>query len=73
MNSNFYLPGNYTCIAKQFIRCTLHQLSSNEIFFQLFQCNFESKTLFYKLIIQINTLNLSFRRQNIRNNSKCIE
>lgn len=40
-NSNFYLPGNYTSIARQFLRCTLHQLVNNKIFYQLFQINFD--------------------------------
>jgi hypothetical protein len=42
VNSNFYLPGNYTSVAKQFLRCVLHQLINNKILFQLFQCDFES-------------------------------
>lgn len=42
-NYNYYLPGNYCSIAKQFLRCTLHQLVSNQIFFQLFQSRFESE------------------------------
>jgi len=40
-NNKFYLPGNYACIAKQLIRCSLYQLVSNEIFYQLFQTKFE--------------------------------
>ena len=43
VNTNFYLPGNYNSVAKQFIRCVLHQLVNNKILFQLFQCDFESK------------------------------
>jgi len=56
MNSNFYLPGNYTCIAKQFIRCSLHQLAGNEIFYQLFQSNFEGRILKTLLIVLHNSV-----------------
>jgi hypothetical protein len=42
-DSNFYFPGNYVSVAKQFLRCVFSQLVRNEIFFQLFQCEFESK------------------------------
>ena len=41
-NSNFYFPGNYVSVAKQFLRCVFSQLVRNEIFYQLFQCEFES-------------------------------
>jgi hypothetical protein len=40
--SNFYLPGNYASVARQFLRCVLHQFQNNEIFYQLFQSEFES-------------------------------
>jgi hypothetical protein len=40
---SFYLPGNYASVAKQFIRCVLHQFQNNEIFYQLFQSDFESE------------------------------
>ncbi len=53
-DSNFYFPGNYNSVAKQFLRCILHQLVRNEIFYQLFQCEFESMDLFETLA---NTLN----------------
>ena len=43
VNSTFYLPGNYTSIAKQFIRCLLQQLLSNKILYQLFQLDFDGK------------------------------
>jgi len=46
VNSNFYLPGNYSSISKQFLRCVLHQLAGNQIFFQLFQSEFESMSSF---------------------------
>lgn len=41
---NFYLPGNYASVAKQFIRCVLHQFQNNEIFYQLFQGEFDSSS-----------------------------
>ncbi|RWS14223.1 protein unc-79-like protein [Dinothrombium tinctorium] len=34
--SSIYIPGNASSIAKQFLRCALHQLSSNGIFQRLF-------------------------------------
>ena len=43
-SSNFYVAGNYKSVSKQFLRCVLHQLSSNEIFYQLFQCKFEESS-----------------------------
>lgn len=50
-NSNFYLPCNYSSVAKQFLRCVLHQLVNNRIFFQLFQCDFESKAVFNSFLL----------------------
>ncbi len=50
----FYFPGNYTSIAKQFIRCVLHQLVQNEIFYQLFQCRFESCDLIEAIAVSLN-------------------
>lgn len=56
-NNNFYLPGNYSSIAKQFLRCALHQLVNNKIFFHLFQYNFESKFLNFKRTFTIKLYN----------------
>ncbi|XP_054711004.1 protein unc-79 homolog [Uloborus diversus] len=35
--SNIHLPGGSVSIARQFLRCTLHQLAPNGIFVQIFQ------------------------------------
>lgn len=43
--SNVMVPGNSVSIARQFIRCVLHQLAPNGIFPILFQSNFEGKSL----------------------------
>lgn len=56
-NNNFYLPGNYSSVAKQFLRCALHQLVNNKIFFHLFQHNFESSDLLEALAISLNDFN----------------
>ncbi len=53
----FYLPGNYSSVAKQFIRCVLHQLVQNEIFYQLFQCRFESVELIEAIAVSLNDFN----------------
>ena len=37
------VPGNNVSIARQFIRCCIHQLAPNGIFPMLFQSNFEGK------------------------------
>ncbi|XP_059155568.1 protein unc-79 homolog isoform X3 [Physella acuta] len=39
--SNVIIPGNCVSIARQFIRCVLHQLAPNGIFPMLFQSNME--------------------------------
>lgn len=39
--SNTHLPGGCNSVACQFIRCTLHRLSANGIFIQIFQGNFD--------------------------------
>lgn len=44
--SNVHLPGNVSCIAKQFLRCTYHQMSSNGIFQQLFKSHFPDPEFF---------------------------
>ncbi|XP_071164350.1 protein unc-79 homolog isoform X1 [Mytilus edulis] len=45
--SNLMVPGNSLSIARQFLRCVLHQLAPNGIFPMLFQSNFED-TYFFK-------------------------
>ena len=35
--SNLYVPGEVGSIARQFLRCILHQLTPNKVFVQLFQ------------------------------------
>ncbi|XP_057379206.1 protein unc-79 homolog [Daphnia carinata] len=37
MGSNLYVPGEVGAIARQFLRCLLHQLTPNKVFIQLFQ------------------------------------
>ena len=39
--SNMMIPGNSVSIARQFLRCVLHQLAPNGIFPMLFQSSFE--------------------------------
>ncbi|OQR74278.1 protein unc-79-like [Tropilaelaps mercedesae] len=39
--SNTHLPGGCNSVACQFIRCTLHRLSANGIFIQIFQGHFD--------------------------------
>ncbi|CAN8031368.1 unnamed protein product, partial [Ixodes persulcatus] len=46
--SNVHLPGGCNSVARQFIRCTLHQLSTNGIFQQIFQGNFDAD--FFKVM-----------------------
>jgi len=41
--SNLIVPGNTVSIARQFLRCCLHQLAPNGIFPMLFQSNLEGK------------------------------
>lgn len=36
-DSNLYVPGEVGSIARQFLRCILHQLTPNKVFVQLFQ------------------------------------
>ncbi|KAK8775211.1 hypothetical protein V5799_031444 [Amblyomma americanum] len=46
--SNVHLPGGCKSVARQFIRCTLHQLSTNGIFQQIFLGNFDAD--FFKVM-----------------------
>ncbi|XP_056021737.1 protein unc-79 homolog isoform X2 [Ostrea edulis] len=46
VDSNVMVPGNSVSIARQFIRCVLHQLAPNGIFPILFQSNFEDVHFF---------------------------
>lgn len=46
--SNVHLPGGCKSVARQFIRCTLHQLSTNGIFQQIFTGNFDAD--FFKVM-----------------------
>jgi hypothetical protein len=41
LDSNTYIPSNSRSIAKQFIRCVLHQLSGNGIFWMIFHLKLE--------------------------------
>uniref|UniRef100_T1JB25 Protein unc-79 homolog n=1 Tax=Strigamia maritima TaxID=126957 RepID=T1JB25_STRMM len=40
--TNIYVPGSASSVAKQFLRCVLHQLAPNGIFLQLFQSSIEA-------------------------------
>ena len=63
-NSNVHLPGNTSCIAKQFLRCTLHQLSSNGIFQQIFAASFPGQSLIssssWRLLLPFHLFLISF-------------
>jgi hypothetical protein len=50
MGSNLYVPGEVGAIARQFLRCLLHQLTPNKVFIQLFQTQVpeEMKQSFFK-------------------------
>ena len=54
--SNVMVPGNSVSIARQFIRCVLHQLAPNGIFPMLFQSNFDGKNTSCLDIISISSL-----------------
>ena len=41
--SNVIIPGNSISIARQFLRCVLHQMAPNGIFPMLFQSNLDGK------------------------------
>lgn len=41
LDSNTYVPGNSRSVARQFIRCVLHQLAGNGIFSKLFLMEME--------------------------------
>ncbi|XP_047741025.1 protein unc-79 homolog [Hyalella azteca] len=41
--SNVHLPGSSTSIAGQFLRCVLHQLAPNQIFYQIFITKIEEE------------------------------
>ena len=53
MESNIHLPGNTASIARQFIRCTLHQLNSNGIFRQIFQTHSGDIIMFRSIAISL--------------------
>jgi hypothetical protein len=52
MGSNLYVPGEVGAIARQFLRCLLHQLTPNKVFIQLFQTQVpeDMKQSFFKTI-----------------------
>ncbi|RNA03026.1 hypothetical protein BpHYR1_038535, partial [Brachionus plicatilis] len=56
-NNNFYLPGNYSSIAKQFIRCLLQHLVNNRILYQLFQLDFDDAELLEILAVSLGDFN----------------
>lgn len=47
-SSNVHVPGNTACIAKQFLRCTIQQLSTNGIFQRIFSSHFSAEDHFFK-------------------------
>ena len=53
LSSNVHLPGNTMSIARQFIRCTLHQLLSNGIFRQIFQSHSSDVILFRAIAVAL--------------------
>lgn len=53
INSNVHLPANTASIARQFLRCTLHQLNSNGIFRQIFQSHHSDVILFRSIAISL--------------------
>jgi len=46
METNVMVPGNSLSIARQFLRCCLHQLAPNGIFPMLFLSNFNGERLY---------------------------
>ncbi len=54
LDSSVYIPSNSRSIARQFIRCVLHQLSSNGIFSMLFHMDLqeEHRQKFFNTIVQ---------------------
>ena len=51
--SNIHLQGNTCCIAKQFLRCTLHQLSTNGVFQQIFSSNFTDPSFLRSMALSL--------------------
>jgi len=41
--SNVYLPGGAISVARQFLRCVLHQLAPSGVFMQIFQTHVDGK------------------------------
>ncbi|CAG2106015.1 unnamed protein product [Medioppia subpectinata] len=52
--SNIHLPGSTASIARQFIRCTLHQLAPNGIFKQLFYAHFTNPGFFKSIALALS-------------------
>ena len=57
MGSNLYIPGEVGSIARQFMRCILHQLTPNKVFIQLFQTQMPDpmRISFFKTMAQALT------------------
>lgn len=57
MGSNLYIPGEVGSIARQFMRCILHQLTPNKVFIQLFQTQMPDpmRLTFFKTMAQALT------------------
>ncbi|KAG1659999.1 Protein unc-79 [Nymphon striatum] len=54
---NMHLPGSCSSAAKQFLRCTLHQLAPNGLFSQIFQTNFEDQEFFKTIAAALSDFN----------------
>ena len=48
LDTNVFIPSNSRSIAKQFIRCVLHQLSGNGIFWMIFHLKLQEE---HRLVI----------------------
>ncbi|CAM1320186.1 UNC79 (predicted) [Pycnogonum litorale] len=55
--SNVHLPGGCNSSAKQFLRCTLHQLAPNGIFTQIFQTSFGESEFFKTVASSLSDFN----------------
>jgi hypothetical protein len=55
LDSSAYVPGNSRSIARQFIRCVLHQLSANGISSKIFLLEMEEKRRqsFFGTLVQV--------------------
>lgn len=57
VDSNVYLPGNARSIARQFLRCVLHQLAPSGVFLQIFQTKIEDPEFFKTIAFALSDFN----------------